>query len=54
MPLPLTVSCFSTIQIGFTFLVLAYSGGPAKKATERVHVCMSYVIMQNSSWCTKT
>ena len=23
MPLPLTVSCFSEIQIGFTFLVLA-------------------------------
>ena len=23
MPLPLTVSCFSKIQIGFTFLVLA-------------------------------
>ena len=26
MPLPLTVSCFSKIQIGFTFLVLAYPG----------------------------
>jgi len=26
MPLPLTVSCFSKIQIGFTFLVLAYLG----------------------------
>ena len=24
MPLPLTVSCFSKIQIGFTFLVLAF------------------------------
>ena len=24
MPLPLTVSCFSKIQIGFTFLVLAH------------------------------
>jgi len=24
MPLPLTVSCFSKIQIGFTFLELAY------------------------------
>jgi len=24
MPLPLTVSCFSKIQIGFTFLVPAY------------------------------
>ena len=26
MPLPLTVSCFSEIQIGFTFLVPAYPG----------------------------
>jgi len=26
MPLSLTVSCFSKIQIGFTFLVLAYPG----------------------------
>jgi len=26
MSLPLTVSCFSKIQIGFTFLVLANSG----------------------------
>ena len=30
MPLPLTVSCFSKIQIGFTFLVLAYLGSPGK------------------------
>ena len=30
MPLPLTVSCFIKIQIGFTFLVLAYSGSPGK------------------------
>jgi len=32
MPLPLTVSCFSKIQIGFTFLVLAHLGslGPDK------------------------
>ena len=28
MPLPLTVSCFNKIQIGFTFLVLAHLGGP--------------------------
>jgi len=26
MPLPLTLSCFSEIQIGFTFLVPAYLG----------------------------
>jgi len=30
MPLTLTVSCFSKIQIGFTFLVLAYPGSPGK------------------------
>ena len=30
MPLPLTVSCFSKIQIGFTFLVPAYLGSPGK------------------------
>jgi len=30
MPLPLTVSCFSKIQIDFTFLVLAYPGSPGK------------------------
>ena len=31
MPLPLTVSCFSKIQIGFTFLVLAQLGSPGKE-----------------------
>ena len=30
MPLPLTVFCFSKIQIGFTFLVLADLGVPEK------------------------
>jgi len=30
MPLPLTVSCFSEIQIGFTFLVPANIGSPGK------------------------
>jgi len=30
MPLPLTVSCFSKIQIGFTFLVLAHRAIPEK------------------------
>ena len=30
MPLPLTVSCFSKIQIVFTFLVLAHLGSPEK------------------------
>jgi len=30
MPLPLTVSCFSKIQINFTFLVPAHLGSPGK------------------------
>jgi len=30
MPLPFTVSCFSKIQTGFTFLVLADPGSPEK------------------------
>ena len=39
MPLPLTVSCFSKIHIGFTFLVPAQLGSPGKKAVKRVCVC---------------
>jgi len=31
MPLSLTVSCFSKIQIGFTFLVPAHQGSPRKR-----------------------
>ena len=44
MPLPLTVSCFSKIQIGFTFPVPAYPGSPGQRAVKRVYVCM-YVCM---------
>ena len=40
MPLPLTVSCFSKIQIGFTFLVPAYPGSPGKRAVKCVCVCV--------------
>ena len=35
MPLPLTVSRFSKIQIGFTFLVPAHLGSPGKRAVKR-------------------
>ena len=38
MPLPLTVSCFSKIQIGFTFLVPAHLGSTGKRAVKRVCV----------------
>ena len=34
MPLQLTVSCSSKIQIGFTFLVPAYPGCPGKEAVK--------------------
>ena len=34
MPLPLTVSCSSKIQISFTFLVPAYPGSPGKEAVK--------------------
>ena len=36
MPLPLTVSCFSKIQIGFTFLVPAHLGSPGQRAVKHV------------------
>jgi len=40
MPLPLTVSCFSKIQIGFTFLVPAHLGSPGQRAVKWVCVCV--------------
>ena len=46
MPLPLTVSCFSKIQIGFTFLVPAHPGSPGKRAIKWVCVCLC-VMLEN-------
>ena len=43
MPLPLTVSCFSKIQIGFTFLVPAHLGSPGKRAVKQVCVCVIHI-----------
>ena len=40
MPLPLTVSCFSKIQIGFTFLVPAHLSNNGKRAVKGVCVCV--------------
>jgi len=45
MPLPLTVSCFSKIQIGFTFLVPAHPGSPGKRAV-KWYVC----VCANEEW----
>ena len=41
MPLPLTLSCFSKIQIGITFLVPAHPGSPGQRAVKRACVCSS-------------
>ena len=40
IPLSLTVSCFSKIQIGLPFLVPAQLGSPGKRAVKRVCVCI--------------
>jgi len=48
MPLPLTVSCSSKIQIGFTFLVLAHPGSPGKRAVKRVCVCVCVYLKSSS------
>jgi len=44
MPLPLTISCFSKIQIGVTFLVPAHPGSPGKRAIKRVFVCCLFCV----------
>jgi len=55
MPLPLTVSCFSKSQIGFTFLVLAHLGCPGKKAVKWLCVCVYALSVchmpQAQVWC---
>jgi len=49
IPLPLTVSCFSKIQIGFTFLVPAHPGRPGKGAVKRVYVYVCCYICSTRS-----
>ena len=40
MPLPLIVSCFSKIQIGFIFLVPTHPGSPGQRAAKWGCVCV--------------
>ena len=47
IPLPLSVSYFSKIQIGFTFLVLAHLGSPGQRAIKRV--CVLLVVKRKRS-----
>jgi len=55
MPLPLTVSCFGKLQIGFTFMVPAHLGSPGKTAAKRARMracvcvtfrCLSFISFQ--------
>ena len=46
MSQPLTVSRFSKIKIGFTFLVQAYPDSPRKRAVKRACVCVSRLQLQ--------
>ena len=48
IPLPLTVSCSSKIQIGFTFLVPAHPGSPGQRAVKRV--CVICRLMTGVLW----
>jgi len=48
MPLPLTDSCFSKIQIGFAFLVPAHPGSPGQRAIKRVCVCVCQFLQTTS------
>ena len=50
MPLPLTVSCFIKIQIGFTFLEPAHPGSPGQGAVKWVcvHVCVEIGFIDTS------
>ena len=45
IPLPLTVSRFSKIQIGFTFLVPAHLGSPGQRAVKCVCVCVCMCVL---------
>jgi len=48
VPLPLTVSCFNKIMIGFAFLVPAHPGSPGKRAVKRMCVCVCvYTVVFN-------
>jgi len=56
MPLPLTVSCFSKTQIGFTFLVPTHLGSPRKGPLNGC-VCVCYrgsvYGMAVPGWCSR-
>ena len=58
MPLPLTVSCFSKMQIGFTFWYWLTWVFPEKKAVKRVRVCSvtptNFFLLEAMKLCSVT
>jgi len=54
MSLPLTVSCFSKIQIGLTFLVPAHRGSPGQRAVRRARVCVCVTHQKHAAMCPET
>ena len=56
MPLPLIVSCFSKIQIGFTFLEPAHPGSPGQRAVKHLCVCVAeyHLCWQNMTYIGRT
>ena len=52
---PLTVCCFSKIQIGFTFLVPArHPGSPGQRAVKRVCVCVCVCVNELQDVCSSS
>ena len=45
-----TVSCFSKIQIGFTFLVLAHQGSPGQRTVKRLFVYVCVLLLLTTCW----
>jgi len=52
-PANATASCFSKIQIGFTFLVPAYPGSPRQGAVKRVLLLLSLLLLLNGTELTE-
>ena len=54
MPLPLTVTCFSKIQIGFTFVVPAHLDSPRQRVVKRLCVCVCLLAICSMFVCSVT
>jgi len=54
MPLPLTVSCFSKILIGFTFLVPAHPGSPGHRPLNVCETKLMWSFTQHKTTHDKT